>query len=152
MPVLWNTIKPGNLQQIIHLIKQDKLDINTRNEQGDSLLIRACETSAFDTAIWLIQQGADIHVRGKNKRNALLTLLEEPPLKNQRKQHYYLVDLLVSNHGLLNVKDAFGRTALELAGNEIYDCYCSSSSCIDGFDFESYQARRQHDTARYENA
>ena len=54
-------IKNGNIDKIIELIRENKIDFNEINEMRETPLLFCCENNMFDLAKLLIDHGADIY-------------------------------------------------------------------------------------------
>lgn len=63
-PLMWAS-KTG-LTFVVAALLEKKVGIDDMNKDGDTALYHACSSSNFNTALQLIEAGADVNVGGKN--------------------------------------------------------------------------------------
>ncbi|UJR08872.1 hypothetical protein I4U23_013127 [Adineta vaga] len=80
-------------------------DIN--DENGTSLLYYACSYGQYEVAKWLLEHGADVNIRMKNKPRST-------PLHGANyRGHVNIVELLLEYRADVNIKNDFGATVFE---------------------------------------
>jgi ankyrin repeat protein len=102
----FDSARKGTLAEMKSLINETKIDKDTVDDKGSSLLILACYRGNQEVAEFLISIKANLNYESDNG-----TALMACVVKNNRN----LVDLLLKNGANPNLTDANGITALMLA-------------------------------------
>lgn len=90
----------GKLKIVKKLIREG-VDVNSRNENGNTILILACMYNHYNTAKFLVNSGANVNLKGNNEYTALI-------LSDQIR----LFELLLDAGADINAQDYVGNTAL----------------------------------------
>jgi cytohesin len=137
---LFDAINSNDINKVKELIQDDGVDLNAKNELGQTPLIAASQIGNTEIAILLIEEGADVNAKGTNKNTPLIaasnkgniklvTLLIEkeadvnaknyfehtPLILASQNGHKEIAVLLIENDAEINAKDSFGNTPLILA-------------------------------------
>ncbi|MBR3628633.1 MAG: ankyrin repeat domain-containing protein, partial [Elusimicrobia bacterium] len=96
----------GNLELIKYLIKEKKLDVNSKSYfHNKTVLSSSCKSGNIDLVKYLIKHGADVNVKNKYGQTILFSACESGNLE--------LVKYLVEEKNLaVNVKNKYGQTIL----------------------------------------
>ncbi len=95
---------------------QAGIDPNFTDPSGQTPLISALASEAFDIAKLLIENNADVNVQNEDKMTPLMALLTTKETDQSRvKEIETLVRLLLNKHADTNLKNNLGQTALDLA-------------------------------------
>ena len=62
----------GNLAQITSLIKDQGINVNGKNEYGETALIYASEKGHLDIVKYLVDNGADVNEKGHQLQTVLM--------------------------------------------------------------------------------
>jgi ankyrin repeat protein/serine/threonine protein kinase len=68
----------GRLEQIKYLIKQEKVDVNAVNDEGETALLLACWYGNHEIATYLLNHGADASIKTKSGDSGLHWLCSIP--------------------------------------------------------------------------
>lgn len=101
---LFKTLKNEDQQASMVLLEDSQLDVNKRNERGDTFLQLAVTKKNIDAVKILLDHGADINEQDANGKTALM--------KASKYGHEECVSLLLGNSANMNIRDESGRTAL----------------------------------------
>lgn len=88
------------------------IDINAKNQDGDTALLLSASNGKHDCVNWLLQQGADTDIRGKNDNTALLL--------SAAKGHTSCVKYLLEQGADTNISRKDGKSALILSSQNKY--------------------------------
>ncbi len=97
--------------QIVELILAG-VDINTKNDYGDTVLMLAAARGYKDVVELLVASGAKVNINNNINRTALM--------QASSKGHIDIVRLLIAAGADINISDIMGATALSLATNYGY--------------------------------
>lgn len=100
------TKKKINEDWLSNALKSDYVDINHKDKNGDTSLIKCVKEGRYNSAEWLIKNGADINLKDNNGRNILEIAVE----KNNLPIVKGLLDLGKID---VNQKDITGRSLLQ---------------------------------------
>jgi len=100
------TKKKINEDWLSNALKSDYVDINHKDENGDTPLIKCVKEGRYNSAEWLIKNGADINLKNNNGKNILEIAVE----KNNLPIVKGLLDLGKID---VNHKDITGRSLLQ---------------------------------------
>lgn len=115
---LIEAIKNENKNKIKKLI-QTKPNVNIQDEDGYTSLMYAAFNWQKETVELLINLGADVNIKNKEKSNALMNVLEVRPLLDDelvfKSDLKYIVELLINTEIDIKAKNKNGYNALMLA-------------------------------------
>ncbi|XP_062516103.1 ankyrin repeat, PH and SEC7 domain containing protein secG-like [Corticium candelabrum] len=104
---LWEAVWRGDIQLVTRLLKLG-VDVNTRDENGDTLLIQACREKNKEMVELLLTKSADVNVTGLCGDTALITAASHGL--------YGIIDILLKTKDINVMKrDFHGRTAIHYA-------------------------------------
>ncbi len=75
-----NAISNGDLETTKYLIEENNIDINSTDENGKTLLMKACCNTNLDLVKYLVENKADITKTDKKNYNALMYAVEKSTL------------------------------------------------------------------------
>jgi len=87
-------------------IKNEMIDLNHQDENGDTFLIKCIKVSKIHSAKWLIQNLVDLTIENNNGKTALLYAIE-------KENHDVVKHILKHNTLDLDYRDIEGRTILQ---------------------------------------
>ncbi|ORY49280.1 hypothetical protein LY90DRAFT_457116, partial [Neocallimastix californiae] len=119
---LINECKNGNIKEIRQLLKNN-IDVNIKNEYGDSPLTIACEKRNFEIIKYLIKKGAKINVTNSTGSSPLNILCKEKS-KDILEITLEIIDYLLKKGAEINYKDENGLTPLLIA------CYFNNKKVL----------------------
>ena len=102
--IILNKIIDHDDKITLTLLIESGLDINFKDEDDDTLLIKACRHSSENIGKFLIENKADINAKNKNGITPLIWVAY--------RNNTILTNLLLSNGADVNLQDNKGRTAL----------------------------------------
>lgn len=100
------TKKKINEDRLSNALKSDYVDINHKDKNGDTSLLKCVKEGRYNSAEWLIKNGADINLKDNNGKNILEIAVE----KNNLPIVKGLLDLGKID---VNQKDITGRSLLQ---------------------------------------
>ena len=80
LKMVLNAVSSGDLETTKYLIEESNLDINSADEKGTTILMKACCNTNLDLVKYLIENKADITIIDKNNYNALMYAIEKSSL------------------------------------------------------------------------
>lgn len=104
--MLLKEAESGNIQMLALLLDKG-LDVNTRNQSGTSPLLLAANQGHDKTTKFLLDKGADVNTADANGVTSLLAAASGG--------HFTVVKILVENGASMELQDNQGTTALEAA-------------------------------------
>jgi hypothetical protein len=106
----------GNTEGVQHLLAS-ALDINARDQKGETALIHACLRGNADPQLIrsLLLAGADVNAKDRNGRTPLMLAVQTPIVNRSRVQRFKAVAELLAAHPDVNAQDTRGDTALMMA-------------------------------------
>ncbi|MBR3628117.1 MAG: ankyrin repeat domain-containing protein [Elusimicrobia bacterium] len=109
-----NAISNGDLETAKYLIEESNIDINSADENGTTLLMKACCNTNLDLVKYLVENKADITKFDKNNYNALMYAVEKSTLD--------IVSYLFEESDTLSIeqiaKDHMGLLSLAIKNND----------------------------------
>ena len=78
--MVFNAISNGDLETTKYLISENNIDINSKDENGTTLLMKACCNTNLDLVKYLVENKADITIVDKKNYNALMYAVEKSHL------------------------------------------------------------------------
>lgn len=75
-----NAISTGDLETVKYLIEENNIDVNSTDESGKTLLMKACCNTNLDLVKYLVENKADITIKDKQNYNALMYAVEKSSL------------------------------------------------------------------------
>lgn len=100
---LWLQQKPDTLQAI----RVDKENLNTTDDEGRTVLMRACENADAAAVRELNRSGANVRAKDKRGRTALMYVAA--------RQSAEIVDVLLHSGAELDEEDSAGETAIHFS-------------------------------------
>lgn len=87
-------------------LDDEMIDINYKDKNGDTFLMKCIKIAKINSIEWLLQHNADVTIKNKNNKTALLIAIE--------KKEKYIVQLLLDSNKIdINHRDLEGRTILQ---------------------------------------
>lgn len=109
-----NAISSGDLETAKYLIEETKIDINSADERGKTLLMKACCNTNLDLVKYLVENKADLTLKDKQNYNALMYAVEKSTLD--------IVRYLFEESDTINIeqlsKDQMGLLSLAIKNND----------------------------------
>ena len=109
-----NAISSGDLETTKYLIEENNIDINSTDENGQTLLMKACCNTNLDLVKYLVENKADITKTDKKNYNALMYAVEQSTLD--------IVRYLFEESDTINIeqlsKDQIGLLSLAIKNND----------------------------------
>lgn len=99
----------NNNQATFELVKQNDVDINALDDEGNTQLMRASFEGNKAAVNLLIEKGARLDLKDKYERSPLMLA--------SFNNHHEIVSVLIANGLDINAKDIYGRTTLIYAAN-----------------------------------
>jgi len=100
---------------VLKFLINNRVDINARYENGNTLLMEAAQNNYFDVAKELISRGANVRAKNKEGKTAFSLAIDKARKDGQKKipiKWIKLIKLLGNNGADLNEKDEFGESLL----------------------------------------
>ena len=114
LKMVFNAISNGDLETTKYLIEESKIDINSADENGTTLLMKACCNTNLDLVKYLVESKADLTIKDKQNYNALMYAVE--------KSHLDIVRYLFEESDTINIeqlaKDQIGLLSLAIKNND----------------------------------
>lgn len=111
---LWNTVYDFDDTTILRLLVNHNADIGVKNDDDETLLMRAAEALSLDTVKFLLEHDAEINAQTTDGRTALLYAVERTEYETEddtdkevqviRKESYDIVKYLLERGADPNVK------------------------------------------------
>ena len=105
--VLKKCADKGDLEKIKAITAKDEKVVNERLEKDETMLTIAAYNGHYDVVAFLIDKGANIHLRNQSNNNALINA--------SIKGHADVVKLLIDQGAKINARGNGGKTALHYA-------------------------------------
>ncbi|MGV8120346.1 MAG: ankyrin repeat domain-containing protein [Candidatus Xenobiia bacterium LiM19] len=102
--ILFTAVNSGNVTLVRSILEEDSFLINDRDDRGCTPLIVAVEQDHFDTALYLLEKGAEANARDKEGYSALHVT-----------RSLTMVTLLLSHGAEVDAADNYGLTPLHNA-------------------------------------
>ncbi|XP_065839117.1 death-associated protein kinase 1-like isoform X3 [Oscarella lobularis] len=97
------------VKDVLRYLVEKGIDINSVDEKGRTALLYACDHPSFLVIQQLIELGADVSVRNKNKQNALHMVAQS------YSRDASVIDLLIKNGVDVTCQDEYGKTPHQVA-------------------------------------
>jgi ankyrin repeat protein/WD40 repeat protein len=127
MPRKWDEKIELDYKILVKYLLDAGIDINHQNIDGKTLLHYAVSIVNNDFFKLLIQNGADVNIKDKNKRSPFQYLLDRQISWDLNERFFYnseikinwdMIDLFINNHADINARNKDGNTPLLLAGKD----------------------------------
>ncbi len=114
LKMVFNAISNGDLDTTQYLIEEDNVDINSADENGTTLLMKACCNTNLDLVKYLVENKADLTKIDKKNYNALMYAVE--------RSHLDIVRYLFEESDTINIeqlaKDQMGLLSLAIKNSD----------------------------------
>lgn len=100
----------GNLEIVKDSVEIGRININAKNEDGETALSRASMLEELEIVKYLIEHGANINAKDEDGNTALMWASLSRNLE--------FVKYLIENGADVNIKNNNGKTALDMAESE----------------------------------
>lgn len=108
--VLKKCADKGDLEKTKAIIEQDEKLLNARLARDETILTIASYNGYYDIVKYLVEKGANVHLRNDNNNNALINA--------SMQGHDKIVTLLLDNEAKINSRGSCGKTALHFAADK----------------------------------
>ena len=112
--MVFNAISNGDLETTKYLIEENNIDINSKDENGKTLLMKACCNTNLDLVKYLVENKADLTIKDNKNYNALMYAVEKSTLD--------IVRYLFEESDTINIeqlsKDQMGLLSLAIKNND----------------------------------
>lgn len=119
-----------NEVKINQLYKNSNIDLNWRNENGETLLHTCCKGNYYQAVKWLVDNGADIEAKTKDGSTPIFYSIYSKDRS--------IINLLIENNANINHLNNFKRTVLQeaviSASNKFIDLLISKTKNLNNCD------------------
>ena len=90
---LFEAVKQGELQKVMDILERG-IDVNERDENGNTALLYACEYCNLEIVEELLKRGADVSIKNNDGRTALIGVVSFPYFEDKKLE---IVRTLIKN-------------------------------------------------------
>ncbi len=115
----WESCKTNDLNELKKIIGLTNLDLEQKNNQGQTALLIGIINSSFDCIKFLIENGANCNAYDYNKKSALMYAV----LVVKESREFEILEILINNNANKHSIDLFGTNVFDLVeskDNEMY--------------------------------